>query len=111
MSLEPVPRCSKLAGVDVKADAELVIAPYKAELSKISMIPYVQRRLSLTCYSMDAPIERLSRAIKETSSWSLRTSMIGAVSQARAARAVQSGNKMGGAVEDDWVDVGQIGAA
>jgi hypothetical protein len=37
--------------------------------------------------------------------------MIGAVSQARAARAVQSGNKMGGAVEDDWVDVGQIGAA
>ena len=60
---------------------------------------------------MDAPIERLSRATKKTSSLSLQTFMIGAVPQARPARAVQSGNKMGGAVEDDWVDVGQIGAA
>jgi hypothetical protein len=50
MALEPVPRCSKLAGVDVKADAEVieVIAPYKAELSRISNLRYVQR--ILTCY-------------------------------------------------------------
>jgi hypothetical protein len=33
------------------------------------------------------------------------------VAQARPARAVLFGNTMGGALEDDWVDVGQIGAA
>jgi len=33
------------------------------------------------------------------------------VPQVRPARAVQFGNTMGGALEDDWVDVGQIGAA
>lgn len=33
------------------------------------------------------------------------------VPQARPARAVQFGNTMGGALEEDWVDVGQIGAA
>jgi len=31
--------------------------------------------------------------------------------QARPARAVEVGNTMGGALEEDWVDVGQIGAA
>jgi hypothetical protein len=33
------------------------------------------------------------------------------VLQLRPARAVMVGNTVGGALEEDWVDVGQIGAA
>jgi hypothetical protein len=49
-ALEPKTRCSKLLEVDVKEDAELLIAPYKAEPSRISNLLYVQRKSSPTCY-------------------------------------------------------------
>jgi len=41
----------------------------------------------------------------------IRARSVPPVPQARPARAVQFGNTMGGALEEDWVDVGQIGAA
>ena len=43
--------------------------------------------------------------------YQVRARSVPAVLQARPARAVEVGNTMGGALEEDWVDVGQIGAA
>ena len=43
--------------------------------------------------------------------YQVRARSVPAVLQARPARAVQFGNTMSGALEDDWVDVGQIDAA
>lgn len=39
---EPATRLSKLVEVDVKAGAELLIAPYRAELSKSPNLLYAQ---------------------------------------------------------------------
>lgn len=107
-ALESATRLSKLVEVDVK----LLIAPYKAELPRSRNLLYAQRNSASPATERDAPIGRPSRAIKERSSLSLHTCKIGACFlQARPARAVQFGNTMGGALEEDWVDVGQIGAA
>jgi hypothetical protein len=51
-ALESTNRCSKLVEVSVKADAELLITPYKAELSETPNLLCVQRKSCFTCYSM-----------------------------------------------------------
>ena len=107
-------RDSKLVEFDIKADAELFIAPYMAELLR-SRPP--KPSVCTACVislatKWDNPIDTLSWTIEEMSFLSSHTCTIGACFlQTRPARAVQFGNTMSGALEDDWVDVGQIDAA
>ena len=66
---ELVTRYSKLVEVDVEADAEPLIAPYRAELSGTPNLLCVPHQQCLI-YSIQCPDERPSRAIKERSSLS-----------------------------------------
>lgn len=113
-ALEPVTRCSKLVEIAIKADAELLIARptglscSEAYLVNLLCAQGVSSHLLLSGTTQSARF----RGQSEMSFLSSHTCTIGACFlQTRPARAVQVGNTMSGALEDDWVDVGQIDAA
>ena len=113
-ALEPAPRYSKHVEVDVKADAELLVAPYRAELSGTPDLLYAQRKSTSSAAECNAPMKGphgRSKKGRHCHCHYIHARSVPPVLQARPARAVEVGNTMGGALWEDWVDVGQIGAA
>lgn len=110
-ALELVTRCSKLVQFDVKADVELVIAPYRAELLRT---PNLLRAHRMSSHLLLSGTSRRNAFVGDRRDVVFVITYVHDRSlflQARPARAVQVGNTSSGALEDNWVDVGQIDAA